>query len=118
MGGRDRYRSYFDAWMPPDETMGGPCALMPLMLHWASLPHRPRLIYDFMHYRFPDELPLELLVNGSAEQLTTAYRAAAARGKTAFAERFSETSPASGSTSGALRLFRSACQLGSASMWA
>lgn len=116
--GRDRHRSYLDAWMPPDERVGGPCALMPLMLHWASLIHRPRLIYDFMHNRFPDELPLELLVNGSADEITVAYRAAAARGKAEFLEHFSDISPGTDATSEAHRLFRSGCNVGSASMWA
>lgn len=49
--GRDQHRAYVDAWLPSDHELGGPCALMPLVIHWASLPWRPRLIYDFLSAR-------------------------------------------------------------------
>eukprot|EP00747_Dinoflagellata_sp_TGD_P108074 gnl/TRDRNA2_/TRDRNA2_170309_c4_seq4.p2 gnl/TRDRNA2_/TRDRNA2_170309_c4~~gnl/TRDRNA2_/TRDRNA2_170309_c4_seq4.p2 ORF type:complete len:223 (+),score=24.34 gnl/TRDRNA2_/TRDRNA2_170309_c4_seq4:778-1446(+) len=77
---RERHHGYVDAWLPPQDVLGGSCALLPLVLHWASLPWRPRLIYDFMHRRFPNELPMSVLVNGSAEEIAAAYRAAGARG--------------------------------------
>eukprot|EP00930_Biecheleria_cincta_P006229 TRINITY_DN107212_c0_g1_i1.p1 TRINITY_DN107212_c0_g1~~TRINITY_DN107212_c0_g1_i1.p1 ORF type:complete len:159 (+),score=11.29 TRINITY_DN107212_c0_g1_i1:36-479(+) len=80
---REQHRSYVDAWLNPDE-FGGPCALLPLMVHWASLPHRPRLIYDFLEARFPGDLTVELLANGSMEQLRAGYQAAAATGRRAW----------------------------------
>lgn len=70
--------------MPPDAEVGGPCGLLPLVIHWASLPHRPRLIYEFLNTRFPNELSLEVLRNGTGEQIAAAYRAAAARGTAAM----------------------------------
>ena len=35
------FARYVEAWIPADAEFGGPCALLPLILHWASLPHRP-----------------------------------------------------------------------------
>merc|ERR1711879_295322 len=81
---RERHRSYIEAWLSPDFDVGGPCALLPLITHWASLPHRPRLIYEFLHSRFPLELPLSVLANGTADELAVAYRAAAAHGRAAW----------------------------------
>mmetsp|Transcript_25903 Transcript_25903/g.72873 ORF Transcript_25903/g.72873 Transcript_25903/m.72873 type:complete len:599 (+) Transcript_25903:227-2023(+) len=73
---RDQHRAYMDAWIPPDADLGGPCAFMPLMIHWASVPFRPRLIYEFLNARFPKDLPMHVLVNGTAEELARAYRSA------------------------------------------
>lgn len=121
---RDRHRAYADAWLPGDFELGGPCALLPLIVHWASLPWRPGLIYEFLHARFPRELPLDLLSNGTAEALTAAYRAAGARGREIWnqfvalhpALRASVSWPAArGNTSAQLE--RAACNLGSARMW-
>jgi len=79
---RDKHRSYMDAWLPHDnEAFGGACATMPLMIHWASVPHRPRLLYDFLHGRFPNQLSLSVLMNGTSEDIDAAYRAAGAEGQ-------------------------------------
>lgn len=117
---RDRHRAYADAWLPPDDDLGGPCALLPLIVHWASLPWRPRLIYEFLNARFPDELPLALLANGSAVELASAYRAAGARGRAAW-RRFLELPAARRAIDwaggGLSRLGEAACNLGSSRMW-
>eukprot|EP00927_Polykrikos_kofoidii_P001335 TRINITY_DN10485_c0_g1_i1.p1 TRINITY_DN10485_c0_g1~~TRINITY_DN10485_c0_g1_i1.p1 ORF type:complete len:600 (+),score=59.74 TRINITY_DN10485_c0_g1_i1:65-1864(+) len=105
----EQHRAYADAWLPPDDEFGGPCGMLPLMVHWASLPYRPRLIYEFMSKRFPGELPLALLTNGSADDLATAYKAAAAVGRAKW-EHSKAIFPGLFSSGGA-------CSLSTARMW-
>ena len=81
---RAKHRRYVEAWVPPEFKYGGPCALLPLILHWASLPHRPALIYEFLSSRFPKSMPLDILVNGSAHELAIVYRAAAQEGRASW----------------------------------
>ncbi|CAE7353919.1 unnamed protein product [Symbiodinium necroappetens] len=81
---RAKHRRYVEAWVPPEFKYGGPCALLPLILHWASLPHRPALIYDFLNSRFPKSMPLDILVNGTAHDLAIVYRAAAQEGRASW----------------------------------
>ncbi|CAE8638279.1 unnamed protein product [Polarella glacialis] len=120
---RDRTRSHVDAWMPKEHQFGGPCGLLPPVIHWASVHHKPQLIYDFLATRFPEELPLDLLVNGTSKELAVAYRKAGDTGRAAW-QRFVESSEGSQvldhARSGALTsswLDSGACGLTSARMW-
>lgn len=65
---------------PAAPGFGGACGLLPLVLHWASLPYRPALIHDFLAHRFPS-LPQELLRNGSVAALKQGFLSAAAEGR-------------------------------------
>eukprot|EP00929_Paragymnodinium_shiwhaense_P015520 TRINITY_DN123623_c0_g1_i1.p1 TRINITY_DN123623_c0_g1~~TRINITY_DN123623_c0_g1_i1.p1 ORF type:complete len:622 (-),score=124.27 TRINITY_DN123623_c0_g1_i1:505-2370(-) len=121
---RARHRSYVDAWMPPDLELGGPCGVLPLMLHWASLPHRPRLIYEFLSERFPENLPLDVLVNGSVEELIAGFRGAAGEGLRALQRQLRLQAEQSGDGSELLIINgksklarRGACNLGSELVW-
>lgn len=117
---REQHRAYADAWMPPDAALGGPCAMLPLMVHWASVPHRPRLMYEFVNARFPQQLPLHVLANGSSEEIAQAYRAAAAWGSTLWREFLKRPRAAAlfaswGQSSDAP--LPSACNVGSGRLW-
>eukprot|EP00435_Cladocopium_sp_Y103_P066031 s1517_g28.t1 len=37
----EEHLSFVDRWMPAAPDFGGACGLLPLVLHWASLPYRP-----------------------------------------------------------------------------
>ncbi|CAJ1423331.1 unnamed protein product [Effrenium voratum] len=111
---RAKHRRYVEAWLRDEEAFGGPCALLPLLLHWASLPHRPALIYEFLSFRF-QALNLEVLVNGSAEHLDAAYRLAAEQGRSGwqnFLKKFPREVTAHWDTGK-----EGACNLGSERLW-
>ena len=123
---RAKHRRYVEAWMPPDYNYGGPCALLPLMLHWASLPHRPALIYEFLSHRFPNSMPLEVLVNGTTQEVATAYRAAADEGRKSwhsFLRRYADFAsiwrvhPEHMDEPAQQKLDAAACNLGSQRIW-
>ena len=123
---RAKHRRYVEAWMPPEYKYGGPCALLPLVLHWASLPHRPALIYEFLHSRFPKSMPLQTLVNGTVQELATAYRAAAEEGRSSwhsFQRRYAniadfwQMDSAHPTEAVQQRLDKAACNLGSQRLW-
>lgn len=76
----EEHLSFVDRWMPAAPGFGGACGLLPLVLHWASLPYRPALIHDFLAHRFPSLLQ-ELLRNGSVAALKQGFLWAAAEGR-------------------------------------